>query len=137
MGFRKYFEITKVTDKKQIQRSIKRAIKRRKDVIQRAIKAGVRIVAGSDMYLDMKMPQGEAARDMLLSYAEAGMSVTEILKSATIYAAEHLRWKNRAGVIKKGAFADIIAVPNGLEKDIKKINDIRFVMKGGKVYVKK
>lgn len=134
---RKYFRITNVTDKKLIERRVAAFIKQRKKIVQRAIKAGVRIVAGSDMYLDMKMPQGEAAKDMLLAYSEIGMPVIEILKSATIYAAEHLRWKNRIGVIKKRAFADIIAVSNGLENDIKQINKIRFVMKNGKVYVHK
>ena len=44
-----------------------------RDRLRRAMKIGLTIAAGSDNYLDMGMPQGEAAKHNLFAYAEAGM----------------------------------------------------------------
>jgi imidazolonepropionase-like amidohydrolase len=107
------------------------------DRLRRAIKAGVTIVAGSDMYLDMDMPQGEAAKHNLLAYAEAGMTPVQVIQAATINAARVLHMENRLGVIKPGAFADIIAVGGDPTTDVHALFDVRFVMKGGTVYVGK
>jgi len=45
--------------------------------------------------------------------------------------------KNRIGVIRKNAFADIIAVKGNLEEDIHALENICFVMKEGKIHVHK
>lgn len=52
--------------------------------IQRAVAAGGTIVSGSDMYIDLGIPHGEAARRVLFAYREAGMEPAQILQSATI-----------------------------------------------------
>ena len=105
------------------------------DLIGRLMKAGVTIASGSDDYVDFKIPQGQGAKRVLFAYAEAGMSVLDILKTTSINAAKQLRLENRIGVIKPGAFADVIAVEGDLEKDIRALDNIRFVMKDGAVYV--
>jgi len=102
--------------------------------LRRAIAAGVTIVAGSDNYIDMGMPQGEAARRVLFAYRESGMEATQILQSATINAAR-LIGDPRLGVIKPAAFADIIAVDGDPAQDFTAIERVKFVMKNGKVYV--
>ena len=86
------------------------------------------------MYIDMKVPQGEAARRVLFAYQEAGMEAAQILQSATINAAR-LIGEKRLGVVKTGSFADIIAVDGDPAKDFKAIERVKFVMKDGKVYV--
>jgi imidazolonepropionase-like amidohydrolase len=105
------------------------------DRLQRALKAGVPIAAGSDMYLDMHMPQGEAAKRVLFAYAEAGVPPAQVLQFATTGGARLLGLTGRAGVIKVGSFADIIAVEGDPGQDIHALEHVRFVMKNGIVYV--
>jgi imidazolonepropionase-like amidohydrolase len=107
------------------------------DRIKRAIKRGVTIVAGSDDYTDVKMPFAEPSKRNLIGYFESGMTISEILKAATINAARHLNWSHQIGIIKTGFLADIIAVDNDLDKNINAIMNVHFVMKDGKVYVNK
>ncbi|MFN8580605.1 MAG: amidohydrolase family protein [Gemmatimonadaceae bacterium] len=105
-----------------------------RDRLRRAIKAGVTIVAGSDNYIDMQMPQGDAAKRVLFAYAEAGMTPAEIVQAATARSARLLGSEGRLGVIKDGAYADLVAVDGDLEHDIHALEHIRFVMKDGTVY---
>jgi len=113
--------------------SLQRAIESMRERLRRAIAAGVTIVAGSDNYIDMGMPQGEAARRVLFAYRESGMEPAQILQSATINAAR-LIGDPRLGVLKAGSFADIIAVEGDPVKDFNAIEAVKFVMKNGKVY---
>jgi imidazolonepropionase-like amidohydrolase len=114
---------------------ISQFLKSSHDRLQRAIKAGVTIVAGSDNYLDLSMPQGEAARHVLFAYAEAGMPPASILQAATWNTAHLLGRDNRIGVLKPNAFADLIAVEGDPSTDIHALEKIRFVMKDGTVYL--
>lgn len=111
--------------------------KRNTERLSKAIKAGVTIVHGSDDYTDIRLPFGEMPLYNLIGYHLAGLSIPEVIKTATINAATHLRWANRIGIIKKGFLADIIAVDGDLEKDIKALLNTRFVMKEGAIYVNK
>jgi imidazolonepropionase-like amidohydrolase len=103
-------------------------------MLQRMREKGVTIVAGSDDYVATTLPMGETSKRSLIGYVEAGMSIKETLRSATIHAAAHLRWKDKIGVIKKGAFADIVAFDGDLDTNINALLKTHFVMKGGKVY---
>ncbi|MFN8571051.1 MAG: amidohydrolase family protein [Gemmatimonadaceae bacterium] len=107
-----------------------------RDRLRRAIKAGVTIVAGSDNYIDLQMPQGDAAKRVLLAYGEAGLSSVEILQAATSRSAKLLGSEGRIGVIKTGSYADIVAVEGDLEHDYRVLERVRFVMKDGTVYKK-
>ncbi len=109
-------------------------LKQRYERIGRAVKAGVTIVAGSDNYIDLNVPQGEAAKRVLCTYHDAGMETARILQSATINAAR-LFGEPRLGVIKTGAFADIIAVDGDPVKDFDALERVKFVMKDGKIYL--
>lgn len=110
------------------------ALKQRYERIQRAVKAGVTIVAGSDNYIDLKVPQGEAARRVLFTYHDAGIKTEQILQWATFNAAR-LFGEPRLGVIKAGAFADIIAVDGDPVADFNAMERVKFVMKNGKIYL--
>jgi imidazolonepropionase-like amidohydrolase len=105
-----------------------------RDRLRRAVKAGVTIVSGSDNYISMGWPQGEAARRVLFAYRESGMEPVQILQSATINAAR-LIGDQRLGVLKAGSFADIIAIEGDPVQDFNVIEKVKFVMKNGKVYV--
>lgn len=61
-----------------------------KDRLQRAINAGVTIVAGSDNYTDIKVPRAASSSDMFEAYYQAGMKPIDILQAATYNAAKSM-----------------------------------------------
>jgi imidazolonepropionase-like amidohydrolase len=101
--------------------------------LKRAIDAGVTIVAGSDNYIDFKMPQGSAAKRVLFSYQQAGMPNAKVLQAATLNAGK-LIGDARIGKIANGAHADIIAVSGNPLEDFNALERIVFVMAAGKVH---
>lgn len=109
-------------------------IESERDRLRRAVAAGVPIAAGSDMYIDIRMPQGEAAKRVLFAYLEAGMTPVQILQAATINDAKLLDMEGLLGVIKASAWADIIAVDGDPLKDFSAIERVMFVMKRGTIY---
>ncbi len=132
--FHKLYDITDF--KWDREKNLARAKERYRDRLQRAIKAGVTIVTGSDNYLDLQMPQGEAAKHILLAYFEEGMDPISILRSSTYLSAKFMGKEDEIGVIKEGALADLISVKGDIENDFSNaIFDLTFVMKDGEVYV--
>jgi len=102
--------------------------------LQRAIKTGVPIAFGSDMYLSVwHRTRGQASLLTFDAYTAAGMSPMDIIRAATINAAELLGMKDRIGSLEPGKFADIIAVPGDPLKDASALQHAKFVMKGGVV----
>ena len=55
------------------------------------------------------------------------------IQTATINAAQLLRWEADLGSIEDGKLADIIAVAGNPLDDIRLLEDVKFVMKGGEV----
>ena len=64
---------------------------------------------------------------------EAGMSEKDAILSATLYASELLGEKENLGSISIGKYADLIGVSKSPLEDIKILETVDFVMKGGKV----
>ena len=94
-----------------------------------ALQAGVKIAFGTDSGVS---PHGENAKEFSLMI-EAGMSEKDSILSATRYAAELLGESENVGSIVNGKFADLIAVSRNPLEDIKILETVDFVMKGGKV----
>ena len=65
---------------------------------------------------------------------KAGMPEIEVIKSATVNAADLLDMSSAIGTIEAGKYADIIAVDGSPLENIEELLDVNFVMKGGKVY---
>jgi imidazolonepropionase-like amidohydrolase len=65
----------------------------------------------------------------------AGMSAEEALRAATVSAAELLGLQDAIGTIESGKAADIIAVSEDPRRNIKTMENVRFVMRNGRVYV--
>ncbi len=102
--------------------------------LMRAVKAGVPIAAGSDMYIALGWAQGSAAKRNLFAYVEAGLTPAQVLQAATRTDARLLGLENELGVIKPNAFADIIAVNGNPLDDFSAIERVVWVMKDGTVY---
>jgi len=100
--------------------------------IKAAYEAGVKIAVGTDA---PAIPHGRNA-DELVTLVEWGLPAAAVLKAATVTAAELINVTDR-GRLAEGLLADIIAVPGDPLSDITVTRDVRFVMKGGKVYVHK
>jgi imidazolonepropionase-like amidohydrolase len=99
---------------------------------QRAHKAGVRIVMGSDaVYTGF----GENARE-LEWFVKAGMKPAEALSTATTTGAALLGKEKELGAVAPGYFADLIAVEGDPLRDVRAVTRrVRWVMKGGRIVV--
>lgn len=97
---------------------------------QRATKAGVKIAFGTDAGV---YPHGWNGKQF--SYmVKWGMTPMQAIQSATINAADLLGWIDKIGSIKPGKLADIIATSENPLENISTLENVRFVMKGGKVF---
>lgn len=102
--------------------------------LMRAVKFGVRIAYGSDEYYEEPgRTRGQSSLLTLQAYQEAGMSPLEVIRAATVNSADLLGWGDRLGTIAPGKLADIIAVDGDPLRDVKDLQRVRFVMKGGQV----
>ncbi len=97
----------------------------------KAYKKGVNIAFGTDAGVFKHGKNGKEFGYMV----EAGMPAIEAIQSATITNAKILKMENEIGQIKKGYFADIIAVDKNPLKEISTMEKVRFVMKDGKVFL--
>ena len=114
------------------RQAIAALVTRTRDRLRRAVKAGVRIAFGSDAYYNVPgRTRGEASLLTFRAYAESGLSGVEIVRAATINAAELLRWTSRVGTLEPGLLADIIGVDGDPLKDPQALERVRFVMKDG------
>jgi imidazolonepropionase-like amidohydrolase len=69
---------------------------------------------------------------------KAGLTPEQALMTATTNAADLVGMKGRLGCLQPGCFADVVAVEGDPTKDIDAaIQAVRWVMKGGIVYVDK
>jgi len=97
--------------------------------VKKAYDAGVKIAVGTDA---PAIPHGRNA-DELVALVERGMPEAAVLRAATTTAADLINVTDR-GRLADGQLADVIAVPGDPLSDITVTQDVRFVMKGGKVF---
>jgi imidazolonepropionase-like amidohydrolase len=93
----------------------------------KCVQAGVRIAFGTDSGI---YPHGLNARQFAY-HVRCGQSTLDAIRSATLHAAELLRWDDRVGRIQAGYLADMIAVPGNPLRDIRLLEHPDFVMKDG------
>jgi imidazolonepropionase-like amidohydrolase len=82
---------------------------------------------GAGVYL-----HGDNARKFA-KMTEWGMKPIEAIQAATINAADLLGWSANVGALVTGHFADIIAVSGDPLTDVRVLEAVKFVMKGGTV----
>lgn len=101
-----------------------------KATFAKAYKAGVKIAFGTDAGVYMHGKNWLEFGYMI----EAGMAPMDVIKAATIHAADLLGEKDKLGSIEVGKLADIIAVDGDPLKDPQVFGKVVFVMKDGVVY---
>jgi imidazolonepropionase-like amidohydrolase len=97
---------------------------------RKAVAAGVKIAYGTDSGV---YPHRFVARQLpyMVRY---GMTPMQALQSATLSAAQLMRWEDRVGSIASGKYADIIAVQGDVLANLQALENVGFVMKAGVVY---
>ncbi len=96
---------------------------------KRAHKSGVKIAYGTDSGVSR---HGNNAKEAVLMF-NAGMKPQDIIKSATVHAADLIGQSKSLGTIEAGKIADIIATDNNPLDDIKALLEVDFVMKSGEI----
>jgi imidazolonepropionase-like amidohydrolase len=96
---------------------------------RKAIRAGVKVAFGTDAAV---YPHGENAREFAV-YVGYGMKPIDAIRTATVNAADLLGVSDR-GVIAPGKLADLVAVPGNPLDDVRVLERVSWVMKGGVVY---
>jgi imidazolonepropionase-like amidohydrolase len=101
---------------------------RAKSSYEQAIRAGVKIAFSTDGPLQNNDPWRE-----FQALVARGMTPVQAIQSATIRAAELLEVEDR-GRVAPGLLADVVAVRGDPTQHIEAMQDVQFVMKGGKIY---
>jgi imidazolonepropionase-like amidohydrolase len=99
--------------------------------IRHACESGVKIALGTDAAV---YPHGLNAHEVEVYVRDLGMTPLEAIQTATVNAADLMGWTDRAGSLDPGKWADVIAVQGDPLKDVKLLQDVKFVMKAGVVY---
>ena len=64
---------------------------------------------------------------------DMGIPPLQSIQAATVNAADLLGWSDRVGTLEPGKFADIIAVDGDPVANVRILENVQFVMKGGEV----
>jgi imidazolonepropionase-like amidohydrolase len=104
-----------------------------RDNFKKAFEAGARMAFGSDGGV---YPHGDNGRQFAYM-VEYGMTPMQAIQAATVHAAELMGWPDTVGAVAAGRYADIIAVDGNPLENVRLLENVSFVMKGGKVYKKR
>ena len=100
-----------------------------RDNFRKAHKAGVRMVFGSDAGV---MPHGQVGGQFRVM-VEYGMTPLEAIQAATRNGAQALGREKDVGAIAVGRFADLIAVDGDPLTNVRELESVDAVVKGGKL----
>ena len=101
--------------------------------IQRAIRAGVTLVNGTDYPPGDLVDGVPAAVHELLLMADAGLTPLQALQSVSSQAARLLRIDDHVGQIRPGYVGDLVAVDGDPLEDLLALQNISLVVQGGAV----
>jgi imidazolonepropionase-like amidohydrolase len=96
---------------------------------QKAVKAGAKMAFGTDAGV---YPHGDNAKQFFYM-VKFGMTPAQAIRAATSSAADLIGRSKDVGTLEPGKFADVIAVTGNPLQDVRALENVGFVMKGGEV----
>jgi len=105
--------------------------KAQRERFQAAVKAGAKIAFGSDAGVYTHGLNGRQFAYMV----EWGMSPLQAIQASTLGNADLFGTSADTGTLEAGKYADIIAVDGNPLEDVRELESVDFVMKGGVVYL--
>jgi imidazolonepropionase-like amidohydrolase len=108
---------------------VERLMARHRETFRKALRLGVKIAFGTDAG---RVVHGTNAEEFELM-VQAGMDPMRAIQAATSVAAELLRMQDEIGAVRTGCAADLVAVAGDPLNEVALLQDVRFVMKGGRV----
>jgi imidazolonepropionase-like amidohydrolase len=96
---------------------------------RKAVQSGARMAFATDAGV---YPHGWNAKQFAKE-VEWGMTPLQAIRSATTGAAELLGWSDKVGSLAPGHYADMIAVAGNPLDDVRTLERVGWVMKGGRV----
>ncbi len=103
--------------------------KTQRENFEKAVKAGVNMVFGSDAGV---YPHGDNPKQFA-RMVKFGMTPIQAIQAATINPARLLKQEATLGSLEKGKLADIVAVPGNPLDDMSLMEKVGFVMKDGQI----
>lgn len=100
--------------------------------LRRAVRAGVKIVLGTDSGNAGTMHGATVPREMELMN-QSGMTQMQVIRSATAHAAEIIGQGKSLGTIEKGKFADMVVIDGDPLQDISVIGKVATIIRNGYV----
>lgn len=97
--------------------------------LARAVRDGLPVAFGTDAGV---IPHGSNANEFL-ELQSIGLIRIDAIRAATMHAARAVGMAADVGVLRKGLLADVIAVTGNPLDDLRALQNVRFVMKGGVV----
>src|SRR5260370_38782488 len=97
---------------------------------ERAVKGGGKMAFGTDAGV---YPHGDNAKQFFYM-VKFGMTPAQAIRAATSSAADLIGRAKDVGTIEPGKYADIIAVTADPLTDVRALENVGFVMKGGEVF---
>ena len=99
----------------------------------RAVRKGVKIALGTDVG-GFPWTETNQAKEFEY-YVQYGMTPMQAIQSGTSVAAALLGQEQNLGAVAPGLYADLVAVAGDPLRDITELQRVKFVMKGGTVYL--
>ena len=103
--------------------------KKQRENFERAVKAGAKMAFGTDAGV---YPHGDNAKQFFYM-VKFGMTPAQAIRAATSSAADLIGRAKDVGTVEAGKYADIIAVSADPLQDVRALENVGFVMKGGVV----
>ncbi|MGE5321843.1 MAG: amidohydrolase family protein [Actinomycetota bacterium] len=97
---------------------------------EKAVKAGVKMAFGTDAGV---YPHGDNAKQFAYM-VKYGMTPAQAIRAATSSAADLIGRAKDVGTVEAGKYADLIAVSSDPLQNVRVLENVGFVMKGGVVY---
>ena len=105
----------------------------RRRILRALHEGGVKILVGTDSIQEFTEPGFSVAREME-SMVAAGLSPYDVLRAATVNAAEYLGKKDSMGTIEAGKRADLVLLDENPLANVSNVSKVRGVFVGGKWY---